>query len=157
MALQNVRSLLWRGEDLGGTGSGTRELILSSQQAAAARPQIQSLAFVSSISIAAFLGAAQSSVLSGLNRIVHNKSPDYWVTLYASMATGGTAVAMQVPIPPLGMYFVPANVFSGAIQPGIVVANSTWPVPVPLSGTGSLVIPVATAMNALTIDLVQEQ
>lgn len=103
------------------------------------------------------MGAAQSTVLSGLNRIVHNKSPDYWVTLYATIAAGNTPVPMQVPIPPLGMYFVPANVFSGAIQPGLIVANSAWPVPLPLSGSGSMVIPVATAQTAVTVDLVQEQ
>lgn len=158
MALQNVRSLLWRGEDLGGTGAGTRELVLQTQQAAAARPQIQSLAFINSISISAFLGSSQSTTLSGLNRIVHNKSPDYWVTLYATVANGGTGIAVQVPIPPLGMFFVPANMYSSAsVQPGRVVINSSWPVPIPLSGTGSSLIPIANATTAVTLDLLSEQ
>lgn len=157
MTLQNVRSLLWRGEDLGGTGAGTRELTLTSQLPAAGRPQIQSLAFVTSISVAGFLGTAQSSTLSGLNRIVHNKSPDYWMTLMATVATGGAPVAVQVPIAPLGIFFVPANMYSSATQPGLIVANSTWPIPVPLSGQGSMLVPTATAQTALTVDLVAEQ
>lgn len=157
MTLQNARALLWRGEDLGGTGAGTRELIVTSQTPAAGRPQIQSLAFVSSISVAGFLGTAQSSTLSALNRIVLNKSPDYWVTLYATIAAGGTPVACQVAIPPLGMFFVPANMYSSATQPGLIVANSTWPIPVPLSGTGTNLVPLATAQTAVTVDLVTEQ
>ncbi len=159
MTLQNVRSLLWRGEDLGGTGSGTRELIVPTQVAAAARPQIQSVSFVGSISVDAFLGA-RNSVIAGLNRIIVNKSPDYWVTLLASMASGSVGpgnYAISVPIPPLGFYFVPANVFSSSTQLGVVQANSAWPIPVPLSGTGFRVIPIATALTAITIDLVTEQ
>lgn len=157
MTLQNARALLWRGEDLGGTGAGTRELTLSSQLPAAARPQIQSLAFVTSINVAGFLGTAPVTALSGLNRLVHNKSPDYWVTLMGTVAVGGTPVAVQVPIPPLGLYFVPANMYSSATQPGIIVANSTWPIPVPLSGQGSSLLPVATNQTAVTVDLVSEQ
>lgn len=142
---------------MGGTGAGTRELITTSLLPAAGRPQIQSLAFVTSISVASFLGTAPISTLSGLNRIVHNKSPDYWVTLMGTLAAGGTPVAVQVSIPPLGLFFVPANMYSSATQPGLIVANSAWPIPVPLSGQGSTLVPVATNQTAVTIDLLSEQ
>ena len=158
MALQNVRSLLWRGEDLGSMGGGTRELIVTTQVAAAARPQISSLAFVGTLNIAAFLGTAQNTAVQGLNRIIFNKSPDYWMTLLASVAAGGTAQPIQVPIPPLGSYFIPANVFSSAsVQVGMLVMNSTWPIPLPISGVGSAVIPLATLQTALTADIMLEQ
>lgn len=154
MTVQNVRSLLWRGEDLGSTGGGTRELIINTQAAAGARPQIASLGFVNSVNVGAFFGASQQAAITSLNRLVVNKSPDYWLTLTAQLANGGASTAITVPIPPLSTFFVPANMFGSAATLSI---NSAWPVPVPIAGTGASLVPQATAQSFMSADIVVEQ
>jgi hypothetical protein len=153
MGLQNVRALLWRGEDLGSTGAGTRELIVQTKLPASARPQISSMAFVSSLDISSFLGTTVPAGVTGLNRLVVNKSPDYWLTLWATVGSQ----AVQAAIAPLSTFFVPTNMVSGAAQAGLLTMNSTWPVLKPMTGTGFGSVPVASSTTALTVDLVVEQ
>lgn len=154
MALQNVRSLLWRGEDLGYGSGNTREQIINLKVAAAARPTIATQGFVTSQSVTGYLGTTQIVSYNGLLRMLMNRSPDYWLTLTAMCvpAYGAAAVQIQIPLAPLQNLFLPNNVYG----PATLTMNSTWPIPVPLSGASSATVPLATSTSAMTFDWLGE-
>jgi len=153
MALQNVRALLWRGEDLGFGGGNTREVIIQSQVAASARPQIITQSFIGSYPLGKLLTSTDNLVVSGKNRILVNRSPRHWLTVSATMGTGTGGLPVQIPVPPLQCVFLPQNIYgSGAM----ILAGSLWPIPVPLTGATSAALPTTTPTTAMTFDLVLE-
>ena len=154
MTLQNVRSLLFRGEDLGIGGGNTRELITPSQTVAVARPTIMTRAFTGSLDLSSLLPVSFPLSSVGRNRVLVNRNPRAWLTLTANVYndTTGTATVVQIPVPPLQPYFLPANM-GNSVK---VTANSSWPIPVPLTGATLVAAPLVTPLNALTIDLILE-
>lgn len=154
MALQNVRSLLWRGEDLGYGSGNTREQIINTKVAAAARPLIVTQGFVTSQSITGYTGTALIASFVGRLRMLMNRSPDYWLTLSAMIQPfqSATAVAIQIPIAPLQSLYLPNNVFG----PATLTVNSNWPIPVPPAGAPSTTVPLASTTSTMTFDWLAE-
>lgn len=154
MALQNVRSLLWRGEDLGYGSGNTREQIVNTKVAAAARPLMATQGFVVSQVVTGYLGTQAIASYNGLLRMLMNRSPDYWLTLTAVCVPVGIASpqAIQIPIAPLQNLFLPNNVYG----PATISINSTWPIPVPITGASGAFVPVATATSSMTFDWLGE-
>lgn len=148
MTLQNARAFLWRGEDLGYGGGNTRELITSTTVAASARPLLVTLAFTTTLDISAYLPKAVIYGIAGQTRAIMNRSPRYFMTLTARYA----GAPIQVPIAPLQIFFLP-NLMTG---PGSLSINSTWPVPMPLSGASGSVLPIANGLTSLTVDILVE-
>lgn len=155
MALQNVRSLLWRGEDLGFGNGNSREVIVPSQVVAAARPTILTRSFVGSVDLSSVLATASPWPSHGRQRAIINRNANYWLTLqgfnYVNNTLGYNVVSF--PIAPLQMFFLPVN-FGGTVT---LSANSAWPIPQPLTGSPGPNVPQATTQMALTFDLVLEQ
>lgn len=148
MTLQNVRALMWRGEDLGYGGGNTREVITSTTVAASARPLLVTLAFTTTLDISAYLPKAVITGTPGQTRAIMNRSPRYFITLTARYA----GALIQIPIAPLQVFYLP-NLITG---PGSLTINSLWPIPVPLSGASGVSLPIATGMTALTVDILVE-
>jgi len=154
MALQHLRALQWRGEDLGFGGGNTRELSITTQVAAGARPNFTTQAFAGTYSVN-LLGTTVTLAVAGKNRLIVNRNARYWLTVSATAATAnGTATgsAVSFPIAPLQMFFVPQNL----IGPLTITTNSAWPIPQPVSGSPGSVVPIATASNGLSFDWVVE-
>lgn len=154
MALQHVRSLLWRGEDLGFGGGNTRELVTPTVVPAGGRPTIVTQAFVGTYTMPYFTTSV-TLALSGKNRFIVNRNARYWLTVNA-VAASANGVASGVPvsfsIAPLQMFFLPQNL----IGPATITMNSAWPIPQPLTGSPGGTVPLAQATNALTFDFVAE-
>jgi hypothetical protein len=154
MTLQNVRSLLWRGEDLGYGSGNTREQIINTKVAAAARPLIVTQGFASSQVVTGYLGSNAIFSYNGILRMLMNRSPDFWMTLTAQClpALGASIVPIQIPIAPLQNLFLPNNIYG----PATLSMNSNWPIPQPLAGAGAATVPLATATSVLTFDWLGE-
>lgn len=149
MTLQNVRALLWRGEDLGYGGGNTRELVTSTQVAASARPLLVTQSFTLLQDVTAYLGTTIVSGVRGQQRIIMNRSPRYFITLTAFVS----GQPVQIPIAPLQNLYLPQNITG----PATLTANSSWPIPVPLAGAaGTVPPPKSNGMTALTFDLMVE-
>lgn len=158
MALQNVRSLLWRGEDLGFGNGNARELIIPTQVAAGARPALITQGFVGTFNVGGLLQGTVTLVLHGKNRVIVNRNARYWITLNCHAAASNnqsTGINLQIPVPPLQMVFLPQNVISVG-GTATISMNSSWPIPQPLSGSPGVSVPTATSTNALTFDWVTE-
>lgn len=149
MPLQNVRALLWRGEDLGYGGGNTRELITSTQVAASARPLLITQSFTLIQDITAYLGLTVASGVRGQLRVIMNRSPRYFITLNAVV----NGLPVQMPIAPLQNLYLPQNV----VGPATLTANTTWPIPIPITGASGAVMRTANGTTALTFDLMVEQ
>lgn len=154
MALQNVRSLLWRGEDLGYGSGNTREQIINTKVAAAARPLMATQGFVLTQTMTGYLGSNVIASYNGLLRMVMNRSPDFWMTLTAMCVPSGvqSPQTIQIPIAPLQNLFLANNIYG----PATLSINSTWPIPVPMTGASSAVVPLATGTSAMTFDWLGE-
>ena len=149
MTLQNVRALLWRGEDLGYGGGNTRELTTSTQVVASARPLLVTQSFTLIQDITPYLGTSVVSGVRGQQRVIMNRSPRYFITLNAVV----NGLAVQIPIAPLQNFYLPQNV----IGPATLTANSTWPIPLPMTGASGVTMQLANGMTAITFDLMVEQ
>jgi len=147
MALQNVRALMWRGEDLGFGGGNTRELITSTQVAASARPLLVTQSFTTTQDISPYLSASTGP--RGQIRSIMNRSPRYFITLKATLE--GSLV--EIPIAPLQTLYLPQTITA----PASLVINSTRPIPVPASGASSATMLLATGMTAITADIMVER
>lgn len=152
MALQNVRSLLWRGEDLGYGGGNTREQIFNVTVPAGARPQMTTQGFAGAVPVTSLLGTTASIQQNGQLRVLMNRSPDYWITLTCLYFNGTGMGQVQIPIAPLQQLFLPQNL----VGPGTISANSTWPIPQPPAGSPGSQVPLASAQNILTFDWLDE-
>lgn len=153
MALQHLRALQWRGEDLGFGGGNTRELSITTQVAAGARPNFTTQAFAGTYNVNV-LGTSVTLAVAGKNRLIVNRNARYWLTVTAVAATanGSTGNTVSFPIAPLQMFFVPQNL----IGPLTIAMNSAWPIPQPVSGSPGSTIPLAAVTNALSFDWVVE-
>lgn len=149
MTLQNVRALMWRGEDLGYGGGNTRELTTSVQIAASARPLLVTQSFTTTQDITPYFGTSVVSGVRGQLRAIMNRSPRYFITLNAILNN----VAIQIPIAPLQTLYLPQTI----VGPASLSANSAWPIPLPMSGVNVGTVPIANGMTAITYDLMVEQ
>lgn len=153
MALQNVRALLWRGEDLGAGSGNTREVVSRSQVGASARPSNLTQSFVGAFNLGALLKASVTLTVSGKNRVIVNRSKNYWITINASLGTAAGPLSVSIPVPPMQSVFLPQNLHGAGAT---ISMNSAWPLPVPLSGSTVGMAPQATLLIALTFDFHQE-
>jgi hypothetical protein len=155
MALQNQRALYWRAEDLGFGGGNTRENTVRMTVQASARPVLQTYVTRGQIFLPQALMAPSLSSVAPQIRAIVNRSPCYYLTLIATLqpfGTGGTAMPIHLPIPPLQTLFLPNNVVSDSATQ--VVANSTFPLP---NSTGAASVPVASSTTPITFDVLVEQ
>ena len=81
MTLQNVRSLLWRAEDLGFGNGNAHEYAIPTQVVAQARPVVLTRAFVGSCDVTALLAVTSPWPTNGKQRIIVNRNPRYWITV----------------------------------------------------------------------------
>jgi len=153
MALQNVRSLLWRAEDLGFGNGNAREYVIPITVPAAARPVMFTRAFAGSCDVTALLAVTSPWPTNGKQRVIVNRNPRYWITVAGTMNTTavGTGNAASFPIAPLQMFFLPVN-FAATT----VTANSAWPIAQPLTGSPGATVPLATTTTQLTFDILGE-
>ena len=162
MTLQNVRSMLFRGEDLGYGGGSTREWITPSQAVAAQRPLILAQGFYGSTTqLTQLLGvsANPSAAVVGLNRFIVNRSSQYWMNLTGPVAYGNSAagiLTVTLPIPPLGMLFLPWT-FYGGVTTVTLSADNPWPLVTNSGQPAGYPPPTAGSSTGLTYDYVQEQ
>jgi hypothetical protein len=155
MALQNLRALQWRGEDLGFGGGNTRENTVSQTVPASSRPLLQTYIVRGALVLPTSLGSPNLAALLPQCRAVINRSPVYFITVIATLAplgSGATASVVHMPVPPLQTLFLPPNIQGDANTQ--VVANSTLPIAVAPGTTAS--VPVAGGQNAITFDLLLE-
>lgn len=157
MTIQNARGYRFRGEDLGTFGTGnTREVTVTNTVTAAGRPLITTMAYTGGSVSAAIIGTPTVAV-TGLNRVIVNRSPKFYMTLTATInpsASGQGAQTVQIPIAPLQSFFLPVTMnATGATM----AFNSTWPIPGPLNPAANFSTPTpATTTQTLTFDYIQE-
>lgn len=161
MALQNTRAFLFRGEDTSYGGAAAKEVIWPTTAVASARPILMSLGFVgSTVQLNNLIGLTMNvnAAMGGLNRLVVNRSPTYWMTLtcrlgYANASAQTYTIAL--PIAPRQMMFLPHNVYVDGTS--LLMADSGWPLTLPPGLSAGYTPPQAGTINTVNFDWMAEQ
>ena len=161
MALQNTRALLFRGEDTSYGGAAAKEVVWTTTAVASARPVLMSLGFVGSTTqLNNLIGLTMNvaAAMGGLNRLIVNRSPTFWMTLTCRLGyanAGASIYTIAIPIAPRQMMFLPHTVYADGTT--LLAADSAWPLSLPPGPAAGYTPPQAGSVNTVNFDWVAEQ
>lgn len=152
MALQYTKTVSWNGEDLGFGGQRITRKSFAATAQGTQPPVVVTPSFLQSTTLPTqLLGGLFSFTQFGLNRLIVNRSPRFFMTLVCQVSDSLAKPAHFV-IPPLQTLFLPQNCTSASAT---MYADSTFPYPLP-PGANAASIPKAGSVTSLTFDFVRE-